>query len=232
MVLCRDFGNRFAAIPASFRRNPRGILQESQRNPPGILPKLADISSHLRLGKAKTLRVIQMLIKAGLIDGQANGSSEEARLFVHGWCDRQFKSDDINERVRKHRSTSICNVTVTPRVRERARSDTDTDTDTEGGKESLPPWDPAQQEVIDLAGQRWGASNGDCIVGDLLRTYSAELVMEAIDRHWSKVGPALRPALLMATCRGMLADGWQAEKSNSPVGVKPTAKIYGVIPGP
>ncbi|MGO9920972.1 MAG: hypothetical protein ACLQIB_40575, partial [Isosphaeraceae bacterium] len=62
--------------------------------------------------------------------------------------------------------------------------------------------------VVALATQRWGASNGDCMIGDLLRAYPVELVRAAIDRHWDKVGARIRPALLRATCQGMLADGW------------------------
>ena len=214
-------------------RNPPGILQESFRNPPGILPKLADIATHLRLGKAKALRVIRTLIQAGLIDQQFNGSKEDTKLYVHGWSERQFKSDDINARVRKHRAASICNVTVTPRVRERARSETETETETEGGKGIPPPWNPRQQECIDLAAQRWGASNGDCQVGDLLRVYTPELVMEAMDRHFAKVGASIRPPLLIATCRGLFNDGWTSGSNGKPeTVVKSAAKKYGVIPGP
>jgi len=94
-----------------------------------------------------------------------------------------------------------------------------------GGKADLPPivaappldpppsnpppgWDSRQEEVVALATQRWGSSNGDCMIGDLLRAYPVELVKAAVDRHWDKVGPNIRPALLRATCQGMLADGW------------------------
>jgi hypothetical protein len=113
------------------------------------------------------------------------------------------------------------------------------------GESELPPlescvpqvWDSRQQEVIDLATQRWGACNGDSVVGDLLRLYPAELVMEAIDRHWAKVGPGLRPAYLIATCRGMFDDGWKPESENrqpvtAPSGNGALPKSYGIIPGP
>jgi hypothetical protein len=76
-----------------------------------------------------------------------------------------------------------------------------------------PPWDPHQQEVINLATQRWGACNGDYFVGDLLGAYPPELVRVAMDRHWDKVGPGLRPALLRSTCQGMLVDGWKPDQS-------------------
>jgi len=216
-----------------------GILavssRQSQQNMRGILPKLEDVSVHLRLNKPKTLRVVRTLIQAGLIDQEFNGSPGNIRLSVHGWNERQFKSDDITERVRKYRGNVSGNVSVTGRTRVRARSETETETETEGGREKCPPlFNSRQQEVIDLATARWGASNGDSIVGDLLRVYSPELVMEAIDRHFAKVGASIKPALLMATCRGMLADGWTPEAGNSKplTVVKTGAKTYGIIPGP
>jgi hypothetical protein len=100
------------------------------------------------------------------------------------------------------------------------------------------PWNSREQEVVDLAAARWGACNGDFIVGDLLRTcsglpYSAELVMEAIDRHFDKVGPTIRPALLRATVRGMVADGWTPETAHGkPATETSRAKTYGIHPGP
>jgi Helix-turn-helix domain len=98
---------------------------------------------------------------------------------------------------------------------------------------SRPPvWDARQQEVIDLATQRWGACNGDFIVGDLLRTYTAEIVMAAIDRHWDKVGPGLRPSLLRATCEGLFNDSRQPRTENRQPATKPAGRTYGIRPGP
>ena len=110
----------------------------------------------------------------------------------------------------------------------------------EGGEappESTPSqvWDSRQQECIDLATQRWGACNGDYVVGDLLRTFTPEVVMAAIDRHWDKVGPSLRPALLRATCEGLFNDAKAKQESNGKPALNGNghvAKTYGVIPGP
>jgi uncharacterized protein YdaU (DUF1376 family) len=95
-----------------------------------------------------------------------------------------------------------------------------------------PSWDSRHQEVINLAVQRWGACNGDYIVGDLLRAYPVELVKEAIDRHWDKVGPKLRPSLLRGTCRGMKSDGWQPEVVEPDVEPAADAKPREIIWGP
>src|SRR5208283_152482 len=102
----------------------------------GTLPKLGDIALHLRLTRPRTQRVIRTLIQAGLIDQQFNGSPETTRLSVHGWNERQFRSDDVNERVKKHRCNVSRNVTETGRTRVRARSETETETETEGGREN------------------------------------------------------------------------------------------------
>lgn len=100
-------------------------------------------------------------------------------------------------------------------------------------------WDARQQEVIDLATVRWGASCGDSVVGDLLRTYSAEIVMAAIDSHWDRDGQRLKPAYLRAICQRLFNDAAAKPESNGkPHAGKPSAgkralsKSYGVIPGP
>jgi hypothetical protein len=69
--------------------------------------------------------------------------------------------------------------------------------------------EPIQKEIIEIATQRWGASNGDSVVNDLLRDYEADLLREAIDRHWDQVGKALHPARLRAYCKTLLANGWK-----------------------
>ncbi len=215
--------------------NPQEIPKDTDRYPPGILPKLADIATHLRLRKTKALRVIRTLIQAGLIDQQFNGSKEDTKLYVHGWSERQFKSDDVNARVRKHRAASICNVTVTPRVRERARSESETETETDpfgGCNGPIHPRDSRKLEVIALATQLWGADKSTHIVERLLRDYEVDLVTEAIDRHFDKVGKNLKPALLRGTCKGMLADGWEPEVIEPVIEPASTTKPREIIWGP
>ncbi len=95
-----------------------------------------------------------------------------------------------------------------------------------------PPPNSRHQECIDIAAQRWGACNGDYHVGGLLSEYSTELVREAIDRHFDKVGPRLKPALLRATCKGMLADGWKPEVTEPVTKPVADAKPREIIWGP
>ena len=59
--------------------------------------------------------------------------------------------------------------------------------------------------------------------------------MAAINRHWDKVGPSLRPALLRATCEGLFNDAKAKQESNGKPALNGNghvAKTYGVIPGP
>ncbi len=80
-------------------------------------------------------------------------------------------------------------------------------------------WGADEQAVVDLALERWGASNGDSVVMDLLRDYPAALVRAAMDRHWDNVGEAIKPALLRGICRGIWNDGWPPK-----VKLKPSPK--------
>ena len=185
-------------------------------------------------------------------DLEARGFLErdaDSQLWIHDW--RHWQSPTNAERQRRYRDR-LRSPSALP-------LETKTETKTERGDternaryaptvtrvtvernapipdppQNSPPvsWDSRQQEVMELARERWGASNGDYFVGDLLKTHTADLVMEAIDRHWNKVGPAIRPPLLAATCRGMQADGW-TPVTGKPAPEKSRAKTYGNHPGP
>lgn len=63
----------------------------------GVLPSIDEIAFKLRMSEDKTVRLIHALHNAGLID--ADGDT----LRPHNWDGRQFKSDNVSERVKKHR---------------------------------------------------------------------------------------------------------------------------------
>jgi hypothetical protein len=101
------------------------MCMANQGKPRGrILPD--DIPYSLRMSDDRTEKMIQYFIDHGLLDREGD------YLIPHAWDDRQFQSDNINERVQKHRRNVSGNVSrnvskslhVTP-------PDTDTDTDTE-----------------------------------------------------------------------------------------------------
>lgn len=90
--------------------------------PRGTLPCLSDIAFRLRMTPQEAAQLINELTARGLLD-----SGDDATLQPHNWNQRQYRSDDINARVQKHRAKRDGNVTETLRV---TPPDTDTDTDT------------------------------------------------------------------------------------------------------
>lgn len=87
-----------------------GILAISSRQfIRGTLPDLKEISLGLRVTQAKAARVIQRFVDAGLVDR----NPEDGSLYVHGWKNRQFQSDDVTART----------AAAKERARERSRQD-------------------------------------------------------------------------------------------------------------
>lgn len=69
------------------------------------------------------------------------------------------------------------------------------------------PDDPVSKQCLQLALDRWGACNGDSVIGDLLRTFTPKVVRYAMDRMWDKHGDRLNPAYIRSICRGVDEDG-------------------------
>jgi len=65
----------------------------------GALPLPDDIAFRLRLDFQKAEDAMRGLVRAGLLDEDAEGG-----LHIHGWETRQKKSDDVTARVHKHRN--------------------------------------------------------------------------------------------------------------------------------
>jgi len=79
-----------------------------------------------------------------------------------------------------------------------------------------PSWSPDERRGLDRATDRWGACNGDVVIGDLLRDYPARLVGEACDRHFGQVKASLHPGRLRGLCRTMFESGRWEEEERSP----------------
>ena len=102
------------------RRLPGGLFRDwvlvlciaNEGKPRGALPPVADIAYHFNRSPAKVEALLADLQERGLID-EADGN-----LVPHNWGQRQFLSDDVAARVRKHRNGVTRNVTdplhVTP----------------------------------------------------------------------------------------------------------------------
>lgn len=77
------------------------------------------------------------------------------------------------------------------------------------------PDDPVAKQCLQLAMDRWGASNGDALVGDLLRTFKPPIVRHAIDREWDKHGANLKPSYLRSICQEVQAEGIPVRKGEN-----------------
>jgi hypothetical protein len=97
--------------------------------PRGTLPSTSeDFAFRLRVSREELTHILVQLSEAGLLE-----RDNQNRLRPHGWEARQFKSDDVNARVKAHRERNV------PSLKEETlhatlhvtAPDTDTDTETE-----------------------------------------------------------------------------------------------------
>jgi hypothetical protein len=122
--------------PATFKHWINLLCLAAKTNPRGTLPNFAAISFRLRLTDTKTASLLDELLRAGLLDKDANGT-----LSPHNWAGRQRVSDDAAVRVRKHRESVSGNVTGNDVVTLQKRSvDTDTETEPEQNPLVIPPF--------------------------------------------------------------------------------------------
>lgn len=92
----------------------------------GPLPNLKEISFRLRVSEPQAQNILDSLIDSELIEKRVNGD-----FWMHDWEEHQRVSDNVTERVRKHRAKQVGNVSVTAQNRadtEQSRAETDTET--------------------------------------------------------------------------------------------------------
>jgi hypothetical protein len=102
----------------------------------GVLPSLADLAFTMRVSEGQLESRLEYLSKVGLFDETETGT------VPHNWNGRQYKSDDSNERVKRHRQRKR-NVTATANA---TPPDTETETDTETDTERDKPPNPLKGE--------------------------------------------------------------------------------------
>jgi hypothetical protein len=115
-------------LPAELFKAWVNLLCVAGKNEGHIPDNLTDLAFTMRMSEPKLNAQIEALVTAGLID---RGDT----LQPHNWSERQYESDNVATRVKRHRerkaavtSNVPCNVTETEPV---TVPDTDTDTDTE-----------------------------------------------------------------------------------------------------
>jgi hypothetical protein len=82
----------------------------------GPLPTFKEIAFRLRVTEQKAQHLVTALETANLID-----RAEDGTFYMHDWNEHQRVSDDVAQRVAKHREKRKGNVTVTPS--EQSRTD-------------------------------------------------------------------------------------------------------------
>jgi hypothetical protein len=73
----------------------------SQNEPRGQLPDVPQIAFGLHKSLTATTRVLTSLTELGLLDSDGNGQRRP-----HNWDRRQFLSDDVGKRVKRHRNSA------------------------------------------------------------------------------------------------------------------------------
>lgn len=114
--------------PELFKHWINILCLANKGEPRGILPSaIEDLAFRLRVSCAEMTRILVQLSEADLLV-----RDDQNRLQPHGWDARQFKSDDVNARVKAHRERNV------PLLKEETlhvtlhatAPDTDTETDT------------------------------------------------------------------------------------------------------
>lgn len=114
----------------------------------GKLPPVHDIAFALRVNETKVTAWIEELKQSGLVDEAADGT-----LTPHDWNDHQYSSDNVTERVRKHRAKHREPV---PRNRDETfPTNTETEAETEQSRaeglgQSAPGGAPPADEIDEL----------------------------------------------------------------------------------
>jgi hypothetical protein len=200
-------------LSPEFRWNYVGILCVSSRQSVrGTLPSAGDIAIHLRLTEAKVIRTIEALIAAGLIDQDPATKA----LSIHGWDERQYRSDNSTERWHKHKEKKGSNVganvglSLAPTDQNRDRTDTDTEQTPPTpprGEPTVPSDDPEILRIADLAADLAGDVSWSCFVCDMAKMgHPAHAIEQAIQvgvsrKQWN------RP-LLMGVLRRLASEGY------------------------
>jgi hypothetical protein len=108
----------------------------------GLIPPLEDVAFRLRTTEEETTRLVETLVKRGLLD------TDGVNTTPHNWNGRQFESDSSTERVKRFRNVS--------ETLPETEADTDTEPDTEqrpeasrGKPRSVRAPIPADDEFLD-----------------------------------------------------------------------------------
>jgi len=144
---------------------PRGRLHADRR-----------LAARCNLTVSRLHALCKQLVSAGLLDEDGD------YLIPHGWNKRQMQSDDVAERVRRHRESNVTVTALDPDL------DPDPDTESETETESSPPplalvaGQTDMGEVFRFYEDTFGSLNANVKdrVEDAVERYSGNWVREAL----------------------------------------------------
>jgi hypothetical protein len=110
---------------ADFKFWINALICASQNTPRGVLPDIDHLAFRLHSSREAVEKRLKTSQEVGLIH------FENGFYRIHNWDARQFSSDDINQRVTRHRGKKRNVTGNVTRNGSETPSDTDTDTDTE-----------------------------------------------------------------------------------------------------
>src|SRR4051794_4738929 len=86
--------------PEVFKHWVNLLCLSNKNDPRGSLPGLNDIAFRLRVSPKKAVGIVRSLVNAELIE---ECTDEPLSFRPHNWDDRQKRSDNVADRVSKHR---------------------------------------------------------------------------------------------------------------------------------
>lgn len=169
--------------PELFKHWINLLCLANKGTPRGTLPGMKDIAFRLRVSALKADEIIDQFLMMGLLD------YENETLQPHNWDRRQRASDDVAERVRKHRSNVTEPLPVTP---SKLSGATDTDTDTEQNQKENTPQPPKGERVrpikpLDLTGFE-----------EFYEIFPRHVGRDPAEKAWAKLSPEERTAAIAA----------------------------------
>lgn len=183
----------------------------------GKLPDICQVAFMIRLSVEETQQTLDALVSAKLIDRRAKA------YWIHDWDHWQYGRSKAAEKQARYRNNkkqggnALRNGEVTRDVTNPSRAGAGARSEERRGEKEkegegdapapLSPDDPVSRECIEVATRRWGACNGDSVIGELLREYKPAWVRTAMDREWDVHKQQLNCKYLRGILQGYMATG-------------------------
>lgn len=169
----------------------------------GVLPSLRDIAVHMRTTVTEAEQLVCELVEAQLIDPSVMADGKRT-YTMHDWSQHQHKSDDVAERMRRHREkkrngdVTVTSPNVTCSVPEsESYSDTDTDTDLVSSQPVAARTRPEETKLrFDIGSAKTKTTKKG--KGDYIRERAEGLGLP-VDELWAKSASKKKPAAYFTT---------------------------------